>query len=396
VASEDKSFIGSYVLGMGFTFDDTDKKAVASPLTEKHRLIEKDPRNAERIFPYIGGKEVNESPTHAHHRYVINFEDFPLRRKEAGDSWFQLTEEIQRAQLQEGIVAPDYPNPVALDWPDLLAIVEERVKPVRAKDKRENYRQRWWRFAENRPGLSGALRRVSRTIAISRVSKLLPFAFLPSTIVPAETVVAITLPTYAAFAAVQSRVHEAWTRIMASTLEDRLRYTPEDCFQTFPFPSSFESHPALEAAGQIYYEFRAEFMVRKRKGLTKIYNSFHDPGEMSSDIVELRGLHDAMDCAVLAAYGWTNLQPVCAFFPEFDEEDSDDEEASKKTKHFRYRWPDELRDDVLTRLLILNQERYEEEVLAGLHTNASGSRSSRKRTAGEGEEWDEDQGELEL
>ena len=47
----------------------------ASPLrsAEMHRLIAKDPRNAERIFPYIGGEEVNDSPTHAHHRYVINF-----------------------------------------------------------------------------------------------------------------------------------------------------------------------------------------------------------------------------------------------------------------------------------------------------------------------------------
>ena len=60
---------------MGFTFDDTDKDGVASPLAEMHELIEKDPRNAERIFPYIGGEEVNDSPTHAHHRYVINFGD---------------------------------------------------------------------------------------------------------------------------------------------------------------------------------------------------------------------------------------------------------------------------------------------------------------------------------
>ena len=58
---------------MGFTFDDTDTKGVATPLAEMQRLIEKDPRNAERIFPYIGGEEVNTSPTHAHHRYVINF-----------------------------------------------------------------------------------------------------------------------------------------------------------------------------------------------------------------------------------------------------------------------------------------------------------------------------------
>ena len=65
---------------MGFTFDDTDKKGVASSLAEMQRLIEADPRNREVIFPYIGGEEVNTSPTHAHHRYVINFRDWPLRR----------------------------------------------------------------------------------------------------------------------------------------------------------------------------------------------------------------------------------------------------------------------------------------------------------------------------
>ena len=235
-----------------------------------------------------------------------------------------MTEETQRAQLREGIVAPDYPGPVAADWPDLLAIVEERVKPVRATDKRENYRDRWWRFAENRPGLQRCDYADCRaSIAISRVSAtIFAFAFLPSIICRQQTaVVAITLPTYAAFAVLQSRVHEVWARFMASTLKDRLRYTPSDCFQTFPFPCGFETHPALEAAGQTYYDFRAALMVRNNEGLTKTYNRFHDPGEMSSDIVELRRLHDAMDRAVLDAYGWTDLQPVCDFFPEFDEEE---------------------------------------------------------------------------
>ena len=86
-----------------------------------------------------------------------------------------------------------------------------------------------------------------------------------------------------------------------------------------------------------------------------------------------------MDRAVLDAYGWTNLQPVCDFFPEFDDEDEDEEESTRKKKRFRYRWPDEIRDDVLARLLVLNQQRYEEEVLAGLHDKADGSRSTRRR-----------------
>ena len=61
-ANAGKSFVGSYVLGMGFTFDDTDKKGVASPLAEMRRLIEDNPRNRQAIFPYIGGEEVNTSP----------------------------------------------------------------------------------------------------------------------------------------------------------------------------------------------------------------------------------------------------------------------------------------------------------------------------------------------
>ena len=133
-ANAGKSFVGSYVLGMGFTFDDTDKKGVASPLAEMRRLIESDPRNREVIFPYVGGEEVNTSPTHAHHRYVINFRDYPLRREDLGELWRDADLEQRREWLREGIVPLDYQEPVAADWPRLIAIAAEKVKPVRMKD----------------------------------------------------------------------------------------------------------------------------------------------------------------------------------------------------------------------------------------------------------------------
>ena len=77
-ANAGKSFQGSIVLGMGFTFDDSgpadeDTPGIPSPIATMERLIADNPMNAEVIFPYIGGDEVNSSPTHAHHRYVINF-----------------------------------------------------------------------------------------------------------------------------------------------------------------------------------------------------------------------------------------------------------------------------------------------------------------------------------
>ena len=107
-------------------------------------------------------------------------------------------------------------------------------------------------------------------------------------------------------------------------------------------------------------------MVRNNEGLTKTYNRFHDPNDRDSDICRLRGLHAAMDRAVLDAYGWTDLKPTCEFILDYEEEESEDGASRKRKKPWRYRWPDEFRDEVLARLLALNQERAEQERLAGL------------------------------
>ena len=109
-------------------------------------------------------------------------------------------------------------------------------------------------------------------------------------------------------------------------MKDDLRYTPSDCFETFPFPTNFETNPTLEAAGQAYYEFRAALMVRNNEGLTKTYNRFHDPDERSPDILKLRELHAAMDRAVLDAYGWTDLKPTCEFLLDYEEDEDEDED----------------------------------------------------------------------
>ena len=144
-------------------------------------------------------------------------------------------------------------------------------------------------------------------------------------------------------------------------MKDDPRYNVEDCFGTFPFPLKWESIVTLVNAGNECYEFRCELMLRSKEGLTKTYNRFHDPNEDSADIQRLRALHAAMDRAVLDAYGWRELQPVCEFFPEFDDEDEEDEGGRPKKKKYRYRWPDEIHDEVLARLLDLNRQRALEE-----------------------------------
>ena len=66
---------------------------------------------------------------------------------------------VQRREwLRKAIVPLDYPEPVAADWPDLLRIVEERVKPERMKVNRKVRRDRWWMFGDRQPALYDALR----------------------------------------------------------------------------------------------------------------------------------------------------------------------------------------------------------------------------------------------
>jgi len=322
LANANKSFVGSYVLGMGFTFDNTNPEA--TPIAEMHRLIEQDPRNADRIFPYIGGEEVNSSPTHLHHRYVINF-----------------------GELKED---------EARKYPDLMAIVEEKVRGSRGKHSTAP----WWQFERLRGELFKAIAQCDRVLFHANVSSNLAFAFLPTNMIFAAPHNVFSLSTYSAFCNLQSRIHEVWTRFFGSSMKDDLRYTPSDCFETFPFPPDWETNPTLEAAGKTYYEFRADLMVRHNQGLTTTYNRFHDPDELDPDILKLRQLHAECDRAVLDAYGWTDIAIDCEFL--LDYEDEDPEGTSKRKKPWRYRWPEAVHDEVLARLLKLNQERHQQEV----------------------------------
>lgn len=416
-ANAGKSFIGCFLRGMGFTFDDTDKSGVANPISLMHDLISKHSRNAERIFPYIGGEEVNDSPTHAHHRFVINFEQFPLKRVDVGATWADADDRTRQRWLRAGVVPLDYRDPVAADWPALLTILTEKVKPERERLGSSpidvSHKERWWRFANDRPELSEAVRGLTRVFVLSRVSQWHGIAPADSSLVFSERLVVLSDSGWAFAACIQGRVHELWALFFGSTHEDRPMYAPADCFETFPFPfDSFETaspnathsghafdspnpvpasptrsgqapdlepaiEVALEAAGREYYDFRAALMVRNNEGLTKTYNRFHDrdhdgtgvvgrnPAEVVRDIERLRHLHDAMDRAVLDAYGWTDIRPMCQFILDYEDDDDDTPgERTRRRKPWRYRWPDDVRDDVLARLLDLNAKRAHKEALA--------------------------------
>ncbi len=262
--------------------------------------------------------------------------------------------------LRRGIVPSDYPGPVADDWPDLLEIVEQRVKPKRLAQNDKIGQTIWWRFLRRRDRLYRSAEKNEHVLALSRVSSQLGITRLPSNMVYSLDCIVFPFPNFGPLATLQTRTHETWARYFSSTLEDRLRYAATDCFRTFPFPANFEADPALEAVGEAYHSFRAKLMIARNEGLTKTYNRFHARGENGADIARLRALHHEMDFAVLRAYGWDDLATQAA--PEFIEQEADE----GKTAKTRLDWPSDFKDEVLARLLALNATRAAEERAAGL------------------------------
>ena len=388
----DQSFVGSKVYGQGFIFEnselaDDETPGTPSPLSTLAKITDANSSISEIIFPYIGGEELNGSPAHSHSRYVINFGD--------------KTEGECRAK-----------------WPEALAIVETKVRPERLRNNREGYRRYWWHHGEKRPGLYSAASNRDRILAATIHQLIWEIAFVDPRQVFSHALVLFPFEDHGRFAVMQSETHELWAAFMGSTMgsADALRYTPTDCFETFPFPAMLlesnaddPAHDAtresLETIGERYHQFRSELMITNKEGLTSTYNRFHDPSETSQGLLELRRLHGEMDLAVLQAYGWSDVPTACGFGLDYLDTEEDTQlpdelleridsgelffwdagdaldfqgqlEAygaisGRRKLPWRYRWPDAVRDDVLARLLALNAERYKEEVRLGLHSKAA-------------------------
>ncbi len=332
------AFIGAYVLGMGFVLEPE----------EAQELIERNPRNKDVLFPYLNGEDLNSRPDQSASRWVINFFDWPLDQESAPE---------------------DYEGPVAADYPDCLEIVRTRVKPERDIIKDRFGRDYWWRFMRLRGEMLQAISRLPRAFCRSRVADTHFVVPVDSRVVLNERLAVFASASWAVSVMLGSSIHETWARRFGSTLRTDMLYNPSDCFETFPFPipNDVQLVQQLDSLGTRYDAHRRSICLARQLGLTKVYNLFHDPATESDDapcqkasppfddIRHLRSLHVETDRAVLAAYGWTNLDPRHAFYHGRDAGDgvADDD--------FRFTVHPEARTEILRHFLALNYERAAEE-----------------------------------
>ena len=343
------SFEGSKIYGSGFLFEDDSPES--TPISVMREILEAHPKCKSVVQVYVGGEQVNNQPVFKPERYAINF-----------------------GEMTEG---------QARQYRPIWDIIEAKVKPSRLavgegetlEEKRAKYPRmvnEWWKYWNARPNLYEAISVAPRVlVANCAAAKFLTFSFLSPDCVYSNSLFVFANSTYAHFAVVQSRLHELWARMFGSSLEDRLRYTGTTCYENFPFP---ELTSALEDAGKKFDEARSAAMASLSLGLTPLGNRLNSHEDNAPVILSLRELHAAMDKAVIDAYGWSDITPVYEFSGDYENEDG-------SLGSVRLNFTEEVRDEILRRLLALHAERLKAEQVAVPHAGTTALKAKKPKNS---------------
>jgi hypothetical protein len=367
----DKVIQGTIVLGDGFLLSHI----------EADELCAFDEQNRQVIQKIMNGQEINNDPNQNPGRSVINFFDMS--------------------------------NDKASSYKEPFGLVEVRVKPLREKQIDEGGRKKWWQFLRPRIELYKLLKNRQFCFVAAATTKYLNFSAMPKNIVFTHALYVFTTDRWDLYSVVQSTIHEVWARKYSGSLAAVLRYSPSECFETYAFPAGIwqQAQPELATIGAQYHEHRRQLMRHLWLGLTDVYNLFHSPrldeavqkhyasrarkdpqglaipaehraaalaysaAQALADIQQLRALHVALDTAVLAAYGWSDLDLAHDFY---------DVDTLPENDRTRYTISPTARRELLSRLLTENHARAAQEARdVTLTTRKTTSKKLRGGTKGD-------------
>lgn len=208
-------------------------------------------------------------------------------------------------------------------FPAVYQWVLEKVKPERDQNNRATYRDNWWVFGEARRDWRMAVIGLSRYIATVETTKHRICQFLDASILPDNMLINIASDDAAILGVLSSRVHVAWALAAGGRLGvgNDPRYNKTRCFETFPFPEGSPEHQAkicviaerLDAHRKRQQTQHPELTIT---GMYNVLEKLRDGQELNAKekvvnsqglVSMLRELHDDLDCAVFAAYGWEDL-----------------------------------------------------------------------------------------
>lgn len=259
---------------------------------EAAELLRRQPAAREVIFPYLVGNDLVTvgAPT----IWIIDFgQRDMLSAAQFPDAFNRLKERV---------------------LPDVLAKAREEKKATGEETTRwTRMTDRWWQFRDWMPGTMAAVNAHPRYVACPRVTKRPTFDFVAREVHPDGSLAVFAFPDDYSFGILQSSAHWQWFAAKCSKLTERLRYTSDTVFDTFPWPqvdgsSDLVSHiKTVAAAGREVRRVRAEALPKIKGGLRALYRTLELPGANP-----LKDAHAALDAAVLAAYGFDAKQDLLA------------------------------------------------------------------------------------
>ena len=205
-------------------------------------------------------------------------------------------------------------------FPAVYQHVLLHVKPERDHNNEAYRRENWWLFGRNNAVMRAAVRDLPRYIATVETAKHRVFVFVPAEVLPDNKLIVIGSDDAFILGVLQSRIHVDWMLAQGNWLgvgNDPV-YAKTQAFDPFPFPAATPAQRAEIAAvaEELDAHRKARLAAHPHLTLTALYNTLallrantplspaerdvHDAGQVSI----LRALHDRLDAAVAAAYGW--------------------------------------------------------------------------------------------
>ena len=163
--------------------------------------------------------------------------------------------------------------------------------------------------------------------AVGEVSKWAIFIPCEKVWLPGNKNKAVASDDFYILGLMTSSVHRQWMHAQKGTLEDRIAYTHDSCFETFPFPQIVapELVQKIRQAMTSLKDYRNEVMLARNWGITDLYNAyFHEPAS------QLAKLHQALDALVLKAYGWKASEDILSNLLDLNQELAEREAAGEQ------------------------------------------------------------------
>jgi hypothetical protein len=281
---------------------------------------------------------------------------------------------------------------------EILGHIIEVVSNERKGQTKQVHETRPWLYWDKRTEFFKKARKLDRLIGCVKTSQYICFDFADPHCFFSQSLKLFADNRAGLLAILQSTINEYWTEVTTSTMGAALRYNTSTSFDTFPFPAS-DLIDGLSDVGECYWKARNNAKKETGCGLTSLYVQLNSPLCELPAIRDLRNEHANVNCQIMSSFGWDDVclehgfvlkkEPLISASEEYPEinnfiedpsalfaRDASEVNAiemeltriglSKKHIVWKFGWPPLIRQEVLSRLISLNADRYADESAGSL------------------------------